>query len=156
MKCAVCSKLIGDGEEIVIEAANSLTGLNETVCSVKCAKAASKVAEHKPPQTVPETEKPTISGTAVLTPPPASEPPTARTRKTRADKGKPRATKAGQFVLQELDAANVGDINKWKDRDNFATEAKAWNSVTSAGTYRVVRIHGQPRTAKEQTVITFE
>jgi hypothetical protein len=77
-----------------------------------------------------------------------------RTRKPRADRGAKRP-KCGPFILQELVEAKDGK-GVWDDYSNQTTELKAWAAVDKAGCFRVVRVHGEQKTASEQTVIKFE
>lgn len=74
------------------------------------------------------------------------------TRKPRSDRGRPRGPKAGPWVLQ----SQASDKRYWCDLAGYPTEAKAWASVKEAGRYRVIRVHGQERTATEKTTITLE
>ena len=83
---------------------------------------------------------------------PVESEPAKPTRKPRSDRGRPRGPKAGPWVLQ----SQASDKRYWCDLAGYPTEAKAWASVTTAGRYRVIRVHGLDRQASEQTTIKWE
>lgn len=71
--------------------------------------------------------------------------PPARTRKPRSDRGKPKAPRAGPFILQVLTEGKDGK-GLWDDVDRFpkyVAAAKYRMEQQIVGKSRIVRQHGR-------------
>jgi hypothetical protein len=79
--------------------------------------------------------------------------PETRTRKPRADRGRPRKLKAGPWILQVTTSPPEAELTLWTDSATAQTERGAWElriEKQIAGTCRVIRQHGETRTGQLQ------